>query len=822
MQLQEVKGNISRIVYNPAGNHLLPSDFLLIEDSNQKLIAQIINISTTEDSNNNIADVRLILSIDKNDNLSYYNGYIPLKTSSVVYIHPDEIIELIKNPDDNIYLGNLSNHNECFVKVPMSCLNDRLYIQSDRYDTVKTIIQNIVAELISQKNKVIIFDFNGNYSSASNIPRLKIAESFKLPLNIEAFNNILEYDTTDCPIEDKVVIQSIVLELREYIKTIDNKFLPFTLFKTVIDKELETNPISGLKLLRNKLWLYAQEGIFAESKTQFELLNNILENQNVVIIDASSLEDKWYKFAIQTIQELVKQNCYLIMSLNDIEADKKTITNLYNKPNIIPIVSTSYDSKYRQTLKSICKNQILFKPSKVINDEEVYSYYINRINSTEFIVYGESELYIPLILELQSFNASTPNEVTENEIKKDVDKLFTLQKNNYSKPKNVIETESIQTMPSSEDIIRPMSVSDDIVRPMSVSGNDEVYIEPKKDINQNIDDDFNDEDLDFLDEQNEEKITIDDIRKPKDTVEEKKYDVFSPINSIDEEIQEENEDELTVLSENEEDDIENLSEIEEDEEIQSLETEAEEISDITNIDEETNDSEVIEDIEEIKDTEETAQPLEEEANNDILDEISDNEELIQETEEKEEENLQDAQDILDELNEEPSTEELPDETTNEDKTEDDTLEELIEDNKEEKIEDDDNKDMTSIDDIINDIEEKADNANASEVQASDTIIQEKKEYESKPTETEAPPINENIKEKKSTNLPYYQAVDDYDSMPDKVPYQIGDKVHHPKLGNGVIVDFMHFGDKIQFCRVDFEDKGIRLLDPRISSFEKID
>ena len=39
MQLSEVKNDIAKIIYNPAENHLLPSDFLLIEDLNQKLIS---------------------------------------------------------------------------------------------------------------------------------------------------------------------------------------------------------------------------------------------------------------------------------------------------------------------------------------------------------------------------------------------------------------------------------------------------------------------------------------------------------------------------------------------------------------------------------------------------------------------------------------------------------------------------------------------------------------------------------------------------------------------------------------------------------------
>ena len=63
MQLLEVKSNIAKIEYNPAVNHILPSDFLLIEDTNQKLIAQVINISSAEKSDNNIADVRLIKMI---------------------------------------------------------------------------------------------------------------------------------------------------------------------------------------------------------------------------------------------------------------------------------------------------------------------------------------------------------------------------------------------------------------------------------------------------------------------------------------------------------------------------------------------------------------------------------------------------------------------------------------------------------------------------------------------------------------------------------------------------------------------------------------
>lgn len=747
MQLFEVKNDIAKIVYNPTENHLLPSDFLLLEDSNQKLIAQIINISTTESSNNNLADVRLSLSIDKDDNLSYYNGYIPSKSSSVVYINPDEIIELIKGSGENIYLGNLSNHSECFVKPSRSFIDDKVYIQSDRDDKTKTIVQNIISELYAKQRKVILLDFDGRYSSIVNVPRVKIAESFKLPLNIEAFNTILEYDVVDCPIEDKAVIQSIVLELREYLKTIENKFLPFTLFKNVVDNEFMSNPISGLMLLRNKLWLYAQESIFAESKSQFDIINAILEKQNILVIDASNLEEKWYKFAIQTIIELVNKHCYFALSLNDVPMDKKAIISLYNTSNIIPIVSTTYDSKYRQILKSVCKNQILFKPSNSVSDEESYNVLLNKINSGEFIVYGESTLYLPLILELQSFDSSTSEEVIQNEIKKDVDKLL-------SSPQKIIPTE--------------MTISEDFQRPMS--NNLEQNTDESSDI---IEDDFNDSDLDFLDEQNEEKITIDDIRnkKPVQEVKDNQYDVFAPMSVQESKVAEE-----AVV-----DDV-------------KIDSSAEELI-------------------EIDVTDDTVVPLNEE--NDALlavdetfpsldDEVDNNSVVLpmgvssaSSNVVSTSENIEDKVDVLDALDSV------------------DSIGENVEDS---------NEDIADLDSVISNIESSIEEKQTQEHNETVEKKEEKEflvELETEDEEVAPPPIKEKINTNSSPELPVYETDNSSEIQISDVPFKIGDKVYHPKHGNGVIEGFANYSNKILFCQIEFENVGRRILDPRVSGIEKI-
>ncbi len=733
MQLLEVKNDTAKIIYNPTENHLLPSDFLLVEDANQKLIAQITNISTKEDSENNLADARLSLSIDKDDNLSYYNGYIPSKTSNLVYINSDEIIELIKGPGENIYLGNLSNHSECFVKLSDSFVNEKLYIQSDREDKTKTLIQNIISELYSKQKKVILLDIDGRYNSIVNVPKLKISESFKLPLNIEAFNTILENDINDCPIEDKAVIQSIVLELREYLKTLENKFLPFTLFKNVVDNEFMSNPISGLMLLRNKLWLYAQESIFAESKSQFDLINAILDKQNILIIDASSLEEKWYKFAIQSILELINKHCYFVLSLNDVPLDKKSIISIYNNNKAIPIVSTSYDNNYRQVLKSVCKNQILFKPSNFIKDDEAYNTLLNKINSGEFIIYGESTLYLPLIIELQAFDSSTNEEVIQNEIKKDVDKLL-------SSPRKIIPTEAVIN-----DEHQQYSVSKE--KNNSSNENEDI-----------LDDDFNDSDLDFLDEQNKEPITIDDIRNKKQNQEVKtnEYDVFKPMSLQESSI--DNKDGTDLIKDIESIEIPNLSEIKEED------TNAKN----DNIENEIKEQPVI-------------LPMGV-ANSSVN--FSPKDEI---------ESLQNENDIL-KINEVESID--------------------LSENKKESI----NDEIVNIDDVINNISSNNDQnptqQESEEEKNKDIIIEMEKE------ET-PPPINEEIKDKTNPDIPVYETDNSSEIKISDIPFKIGDKVYHPKHGYGIIEGFANYSNKILFCQIEFENVGRRILDPRISGIEKV-
>ena len=900
MQILEVKSDIAKIAYNPVDNRLLPSDFLLIEDANQKLIAQVINIETTDKTEENLAILRLALSIDKDDNLSYFNGYIPSKTSKLIYITPEEIIELVEGSDKNIYLGNLSNHSSCFVKTSMSYIDDRLYIQSDRNDKTQIVVQNLVSELRNKNKKVVIIDFNGQYSAASEDLKLKISENIKLPLNIEAFDTILQYDTVDCPIEDKAVIQSIVLELREYMQTLKDKFIPFDMFKNVVSAEFTSNPVSGLMLLRNKLWMYAQDGIFANKKEEFDVIDSTFFNQNIIIVDASAIEEKWFKFVIQTVLQLTNHESYLFLSLNDIQIDKKSIVSLYNKPNIVPVISTSYDNPYRAILKSLCKNHLLCKPSVILNEQEHYSPLLNRMNIGDFIAYGETTLNLPLIIELQQFNSSTADDVTQNEIKRDVDKLLSSPQTVIPKNSGIIqddlvddlqeieqieELEDIQSLADLDEFAQGEIVLDDILENTEVniqSDNSDVSSEEDKllDFEQEPvpDDEFKDSDFDFLDEVSSNEESDDDILNvPFELSYDNQtgsaamlagthYGVFTPLaedlNENSTFIEKISADSVGIVEEVEQLNVdENLDDLLAD--IPVVETSSHQKDSVeqknTNEIKNLPDDILLEDVE--TDTTDDIQPV------DNLDVISDDLELISDVKndilednleiipEESEIQLIDDVELQQQDNISPAVETPVDELLEDDEIDfapelEQSAVQTVQTDEIQNIDDIDNtneldidSELSSIDDVITDIttkieengqtqdineqiENKEEQESSEEVNLDELMKEENQDViqpQATPVVKEVPPPvkQDIISREEPKNIPIYETdIPDNTSTSD-IPFQVGDRVYHPKHGNGVIEAFSSYSNRILFCHILFDNVGRKIMDPRVSCIEKI-
>ena len=282
MQLLEVKNDIAKILYSPSEKQLLLADFVLLEDINQSLICQIIGIESSENDNLNIATVRLSLSISKNSNLSTYNGYIPSKDSNVIYISPQEIAQLIKSSKTNLYWGKLSSHSEVPIYLGLNFLRDRAYIRCDSVENASLLNSNIIYNLQFNKKRTVVFDSEGAFRQIAPVSMLTLGKDFKLPLNVQAFEFIASNDLTECSVESRAFIQGILIELEEYAQSLDEKFIPFSLFKKVVDEQARFSSIPELMILRNKILRYEQAGILLKPhlSSKFSAIPLKINNNN--------------------------------------------------------------------------------------------------------------------------------------------------------------------------------------------------------------------------------------------------------------------------------------------------------------------------------------------------------------------------------------------------------------------------------------------------------------------------------------------------------------------------------------------------------------
>lgn len=495
MQIFEIKNDIAKITYNPMENHLMPADFILIEDSRQRIISQVIEIATT-DSEDYVAMLRLALVIDDSNNLSFYKGSLPSKLSKLYYINPDEIIDLVKGNDKFVYLGNLLNHPDSAVKINSDFLSEKLYILSDKQDCATVINSNLISEIQDKKNKILILDFLGQYDNLKDVHTISISD-FKLPLNTSAIDAILENDINDCSLEDKTLIQNILLEVRDYIFETENKFIPFNLFRQVVNEEYKENPLPCLLLLKNKLWLYQQMGLFCDNQNDFDALNKLFKEHDAIVFDLSAISKNWHKYLLQTIPKYISNDYYLFCSVNGLVINKNIANFLYKSEKITPVLSDNYSSKNIEILNAVCKNQILCKPAKQFNTDEPYNFLLNKVNINEFVFYGENSLYLPLLVELKIIDKKTKEELIQNEIKKDVDNLLYSKKRSILTSENEIENkaeyypEPTKPQPlvvhkTQEEIIQPQIVNEKIeTEPQSIAQNDLNVLDeiPETDLN---------------------------------------------------------------------------------------------------------------------------------------------------------------------------------------------------------------------------------------------------------------------------------------------------------------------------------------------------
>lgn len=447
MQIVEVKNNLVKVSYDTAQENLILSGFVVIKDSPQSFIGQIIHLDANH--NGNFAVVKLLFVFDQNGVIKSYNGSIPNLKSFLDIIQPHELLDIlpVQNP---IVIGELAQQNT-ILKLDRTFLEENLLVCCENEEDNKLLVKNLAKQLVNDGKKVLVIDADGDLSFSQN--KIVGGKDFKLPLNYETINFIYEKGLDDAKAETKAMIQEIFLEVQNYIKTLSEKFIPFETFKNVVDAQYQQLGIVELVLLKNKLLKYYEAGIFAQDKSEIDSLKVSLQKPETTIWDLSDIDDKVQRemisYAYSLINELngeLDKEIYVICNISNANSDKKLLKQIFTAKKAYSTLICPYSYKYLNELKQLSKNLVLFAPIQQQNDFASYNIFLSKLNSHEFIIYGKATHHIPLIVKLGEISEAvfenlpeeniqtqveeepSQEELLDEEIKRDVDAIYTSPK----------------------------------------------------------------------------------------------------------------------------------------------------------------------------------------------------------------------------------------------------------------------------------------------------------------------------------------------------------------------------------------------------------
>lgn len=399
MQIYEVKNDIAEILYAPDENNLFLSDFLFLEDSDSTIVSQVTDISTTERPDINIATVKFYLSVDKENRLTQYDGHTPSKNAEVGYLDTYEITGLFKPKTKGILWGSYIRNPELKISTDLKFLSSNCCAICDRAEQSTIFTKNLLRSLDKANVRSLLLDFEGKYKTVKSTQSVTFGEDYRIPLNSKALDYIFENDLNDCPIDAKVIIQNIILEIQKYTDSLPEGFLPFKHFLKIIMAECKSSNNAGLLIFCNKLLKYKQKKIFADKETQFKSVNNC---QGSLKIDISGIDAKYHNLILNSIISTIEKKVYVISDVSEDNLNSETLKHIYDKQNVRLIPIVNYEDKYINKIKSYCRNMVLFAPTVRKNFDDTYNSFVNKLTPNEFIICGESTLYIPLIITLKT------------------------------------------------------------------------------------------------------------------------------------------------------------------------------------------------------------------------------------------------------------------------------------------------------------------------------------------------------------------------------------------------------------------------------------
>lgn len=487
MKVLEIKNNLVKIAFDATENLAL-GGFVIIEDTNNPYVAQVMNLKS--EPTYNYAIVKLLFTFNDEGILKNYNGTIPSLSANVSKLPAGELLDIIP-AEDPLILGSLAQQ-DINLKVDKTILENNLLICSNSLANTTTILSNITEQI---KEKAVIIDTEGQFEWERAIA---IGKDFKLPLNFDTINYIYENDLEDVDAVSKAMIQDIFIEVQDYIQTLPERFLPFDTFINVIDGQYRETQIPQLILLKNKLLKYKELNVFADTLKDILALSIVVENAKNISIDLSEIPENLQKEVIRYIYSIlggINEQIYCFVKVNNSNITKRLLKRYIARDNVFTTVICPHEFKYIEEIKEASQNIIFFAPLTVQHDFASYNSFLSKLNSDEFVIYGAHTQNIPFITEMTPVKEVKEQEivpmpepvqqeiVTEAPVQEVIAEQSTQTSDEFPEINYPDITEEQEIVDDIEEVIEeaPIVEDDEIITEEPVQ-EDEVYDEPIENI----------------------------------------------------------------------------------------------------------------------------------------------------------------------------------------------------------------------------------------------------------------------------------------------------------------------------------------------------
>ncbi len=457
MRIFEVKNNLVKIFYETNDNLFL-SGFVMIKDSRESYIGQIMHLESSK--HGNVAIAKIIFNVTEDGVITTYSGTIPAINSAISNINSIDFLKLIQGQNP-ILIGEFIE-NDLLISLDKSILENKLVICSENQENSDMMIKTLNRQIKNYGKKTIIIDTDGESIFDKNA--LVMSENFRLPINNQIINFIYENGLEYKSARSKAIMQETFLELNYYLSSLEEPYIPVNKFIDILEKQYNESKLPELVLLKNALVKFNEGGIFARNIMEYKNLFDSLLNEQTTVINVSLVDESIQREVISYVYSLIQEmseEYYVFVKLTNGNSDKKLLKQIFSTKNKYTIINCSYIYKYLTELKKISKDLILFTPLMQQQDFASYNTFLSSLGRTEFVVYGQSTQFMPLIVKLSErakiMSVAPQTRLTPEDAQRMVQKQLKEQQQRYETEKLQKEAYQQQQQASQQILQQQMS-----------------------------------------------------------------------------------------------------------------------------------------------------------------------------------------------------------------------------------------------------------------------------------------------------------------------------------------------------------------------------